>query len=151
MILIIKQRYGDNYTDCRQKIGLFVQHLTIFIQHFDFTNIKNSYMEVGLLIKKMRENRNISREQMADWLSIAVNTYKKIEYGERAPSLQEIKTISEKLEFDPSLFFKSQGTTIVNNGDYSSGTGNIVINDKDIVMALTKSLDKLANALDKLK
>jgi transcriptional regulator with XRE-family HTH domain len=108
-------------------------------------------MEVGLLIKKMRENRNISREQMADWLSIAVNTYKKIEYGERAPSLQEIKTISEKLEFDPSLFFKSQGTTIVNNGDYSSGTGNIVINDKDIVMALTKSLDKLANALDKLK
>ncbi len=108
-------------------------------------------MEVGLFIKKMKENKNISREQMADWLSIAVNTYKKIEYGERPPSLQEIKMISEKLEFDPSLFFKSHGTTIVNNGDYSSGTGNIVINDKELVVALTQSLDKLASALDKLK
>ena len=84
-------------------------------------------MEVGLLIKKIRENKNISREQMADWLSVAVNTYKKIEYGERVPSLQEIKTISEKLDLDPSIFFKTSGTTIVNHGDYSTGTGNVVI------------------------
>jgi len=111
-------------------------------------------MEVGLFIKKMRENRNISREQMADWLAMAVNTYKKIEYGERPPSLQEIKTISEKLDFDPSLFFKTLGTHIVNHGDnsnYTTGSGSVVINDKELVIALTQSLDKLAKALDKFR
>jgi|SRR5690606_13040376 len=108
-------------------------------------------MEVGLLIKNLRENKNISREQAADWLSIAVSTYKKIEYGERLPSLREIETLSEKLDFDPSILFKLSGTTIVNHGDYSTGTGNVIINDKELIIALTESLDKLAKALDRLK
>ncbi|MBK7807710.1 MAG: helix-turn-helix domain-containing protein [Saprospiraceae bacterium] len=107
-------------------------------------------MEVSTQIKLLRENKNISREQMADWLSMSVNTYKKIEYGERMPALDELKIIADKLEVNPAIFFKKEGTTVINHGDYSTGVGNVIINDKDLILALNTSINKLAFVLDRM-
>lgn len=40
-------------------------------------------MNIGPKIKAFRESKNISKEQMSDWLTLSVITNKKIEYGER--------------------------------------------------------------------
>jgi transcriptional regulator with XRE-family HTH domain len=40
-------------------------------------------MDIGLMIKIFREHKQISREIMADLLAMSVNTYMKIETGEK--------------------------------------------------------------------
>lgn len=107
-------------------------------------------MEVGTQIKILRENKNISREQMADWLSIGINTYKKIEYGIRIPALDELKIIVEKLDVNPSIFFEKGGTAAINNSNYATSLSNIVVNDKDLIRALNHTLARLTNVLDRL-
>ena len=47
-------------------------------------------MYIGTKIKAIRESKNISKEKMADWLTMSLNTYKKIEYNERNPTFDEI-------------------------------------------------------------
>ncbi|HHH55217.1 MAG TPA: XRE family transcriptional regulator, partial [Bacteroidetes bacterium] len=69
-------------------------------------------MDTGLQIKILREHKNISRGTMADLLNMSLNTYIKIESGDRIPNLKELEKISEKLEVDPTLFFKKDGIFI---------------------------------------
>lgn len=104
-------------------------------------------MNLGFKIKTLRESKNISREQMIDFLPISLNTYKKIEYGERIPTLEELKIISNVLEIDPSIFLRDDQTSIVNNGNFSSGQGNIIINEKELIFELTRSINKLSDTI----
>ncbi len=41
---------------------------------------------------------------MANWLSMGINTYKKIEYGVWIPAFDELKIIAEKPGVNPSYF-----------------------------------------------
>ena len=107
-------------------------------------------MQVGFQIKSLREAKNISREQMADWLGVCLNTYKSVEYCKRIPNLEEIKIISEKLEVDPAVFFNKDGSTIFNQGNYSAGIGNVVINDKELILSLKQTIDRLSDILEKM-
>jgi transcriptional regulator with XRE-family HTH domain len=107
-------------------------------------------MNVGLKIKLLRESRNISREQMTDKLPMSINTYKKIEYGEKIPTLDELKIIAEILNVDPVIFLKDENTSIINHGDYSTGIGNVIINEKDIILSLSASLESFATAIHAL-
>lgn len=64
------------------------------------------------------------------------------------PALDELKIIADKLEVNPAIFLK-EGTTVINHGDYSTGVGNVIINDKDLILALNTSINKLAFVLDR--
>ncbi len=106
-------------------------------------------MIIGTKIRQYRELKNLTREQMADLLDISVSTFKKIEYNERQPTLDEIKVISEKLEIDPFLFFE-QGINISNGSNspfVSNGNGHI-INDTKL---LSELVDSNREVLDNLK
>lgn len=105
-------------------------------------------MNVGFKIRTLRESKNISKEHMADHLHMSLNTYKKIEYGERIPTLDELKIIASVLQIDPTIFLKEENTSIVNNGDHSTtGIGNVVINEKELILGLIKSMDNLADSV----
>ncbi|MCZ2102704.1 MAG: helix-turn-helix domain-containing protein [Chitinophagales bacterium] len=104
-------------------------------------------MNVGYQIKALRESKSISKEQMCDHLHMSLNTYKKIEYGEKIPTLDDLKIIAGVFDVDPTIFLKEDKTSIVNNGDYSTGIGNVVINEKDLILHVTKSIDGLAEAI----
>jgi transcriptional regulator with XRE-family HTH domain len=100
-------------------------------------------MEIGNQIHMLRDSKKVSKEQMASWLDISINTYKKIEYGERIPSIEEIKIIAEKLEVDPSFFFSKAGNTFIQNGtNYPGvfGNGNIIAVDKSLLEAFTLAI-----------
>lgn len=108
-------------------------------------------MNVGFKIKTLRESKNISKEHMADHLHMSLNTYKKIEYGEKIPTLDELKIISNVFEIDPTIFLRDENTSIVNNGNYSTtGIGNVVINEKDLILGLIKSMDNLAESISSI-
>jgi len=53
-----------------------------------------SSRSLGFKIKKLREGKNISREQMADVLNLSVRTYGKIEVGERDLYINEAIAMS---------------------------------------------------------
>lgn len=104
-------------------------------------------MNLGLKIKALREGKNISREQIVDKLPMSLNTYKKIEYGDKTPTLDELKLISDILKVDPAVFLKDDATSIINNGSLHSGVGNLVVNEKEILMQLITSIETLSKTL----
>lgn len=79
----------------------------------------------GLNIRKLREDRNISREQMVDYLGISLRTYQKIESNQREPTIAEINKIAEKLDVTPEELLFGEPKVIFekcNKGFYSLGT-----------------------------
>lgn len=85
-----------------------------------------SSFALGQKIRKLREDKNISREQMADYLALSLRTYGKIESGERFPTVEEATKIAEKVEVAPEdLLYHQPITTFEhchNNRFYNSGT-----------------------------
>lgn len=107
-------------------------------------------MNTGLGIKLLREHKQISRETMADLLSMSVATYLKIESGERIPNINEILIISEKFEIDPSFFIKKDGIFITNgNNSPCVGNGNIITMDQNLLDLLIKTMTKFNIFLDR--
>jgi len=108
-------------------------------------------MDTGLLIRESRERKNMSRETISDLLGIHVNTYAKIENGEREPDRRELEIICEVLELNPVLFFKSARNSYFNNGDNSPGVygnGNVITMDRNLVESFIRLVDKLSDKLD---
>jgi len=106
-------------------------------------------METGVQIRILREYKHFSRETMAELLGVSTNTYQKIESGEKIPNLKELQLISEKLEIDPAHFLKKNGVFINNvSNSPGVGTGNTVSMNKDLLIALTDTLNKLNQFLD---
>ncbi len=111
-------------------------------------------METGLLIKLFREHKQVSRELMAELLDMSVNTYMKIESGDKVPTLKEIEVISEKFDVDPSIFLSKNGLNInYGNNSPASGIGNgnniTVSVDQELQKAMLDTLTKLNKFLDK--
>ena len=81
---------------------------------------------IGFKIRKLREERNISREQMAELLQTSLRTYAKIETNENEPSLKQLRAIAKELEVDeqdllygnPRMVFEN----CTNQSFYNSGT-----------------------------
>jgi len=55
-------------------------------------------MDIGLKIKKYRENKNYTQEYMSEKLNISQNTYSKIETGGIKLTVDRLKQISDILE-----------------------------------------------------
>ena len=98
----------------------------------------------------MREAKNISIEQIADHLGIWLNTYKKIEYGERLPTIDDIKIMSTVFHVDSSIFLQDHSTSVTTNGNYSPEIGDVIINEKEVLLDFSKALNRFADAIEKL-
>lgn len=76
---------------------------------------------IGDNIKKFRELKNITREQMASDLDMSLSNYSKIERGEIDPTLSRIQQIaqilcvdiSQLLNFDASQIFNISNNSMV--------------------------------------
>lgn len=109
-------------------------------------------MYIGTKIKAIRESKNISKEKMADWLTMSLNTYKKIEYNERNPTFDEIEKIGEFLEIDPSTFFENSGGTFIQTGSNNGmvGNGKVVMADKQFMIEVLGILKDISTLLNKV-
>mgnify|MGYP003598498696 CR=1 FL=1 len=97
----------------------------------------------------LREQKNISREQMADALGVHVNTYKNIEYGKKIPNLEEIKVIAKILDVDPINFLYDDFTSKSTNGNHSGREDTALVKDRDVIIDFNKSVNKFVEAIEK--
>ena len=80
-------------------------------------------MTTGIVLQKLRERKNFSREQLAELLSVSKKTYDRIEQGERELSLSEASSLSELYDV-PIETFLMNAKTYINHGNVSYGLGS---------------------------
>jgi transcriptional regulator with XRE-family HTH domain len=71
-------------------------------------------INIGDNIKKFRELKNVTREQIASKLNMSLSNYSKIERGEIDLTLSRIERISEILEIDLSQILNFDASQIFN-------------------------------------
>jgi|GEM_PF-2000942 len=113
-------------------------------------------MNTGTILQKLRERKNMSREEVADRLAVGKRTYDRIERGERDLTLPEASLLSELFDV-PLESLISNNSTYINNGNSVSvgfGTNHIekltfgseqIEELKDEIKKLNEKLDKLIN------
>ena len=110
-------------------------------------------MTTGSIIQKFRERKNLSREQVAEHLSVSKKTYDRIEQNERDLSLTEASALSEL--FDVPLETLTGGkATFVNHGNVNvsviSGYVENFVYDSKLIEELKDDLKKLHDKLGTL-
>lgn len=95
---------------------------------------------IGYRIRKLRESKDYSQQNMAMDLGITAGAYSKIETGKTDPSIGRIKQIAEILEVDISYFFQPQKEGKVE--DPGKAYGFASKNDIEELMSLIKGLKR---------
>lgn len=82
-------------------------------------------MNIGDNIKKFRELKNITREQLASELGLSVSGYSKIERGEIDLTVSRVQEIAQILEVDVSQILNFDATQVFNisNNQFVQGPG----------------------------
>lgn len=118
-------------------------------------------MNLGIKIRKLRENKNCSQMQIAHLLDISQAAYNKWETGQSKPKLFNLKKLAEIFEIDFLELVQMQtpnnNLNVVNNSTESEITNDskecvdeIIINQHKM-KNLIDDQNKLINALLKIK
>ena len=101
---------------------------------------------IGTRIRKLRESKDYTQDNMAAELDITAGAYAKIERGETDPSATRLLKIAEILEVDVTIFFQdhqpAKAEEPINPYGFASK------NDFDKLAQLIKQLNK---EMEKLK
>lgn len=71
-------------------------------------------MDIGYKIKQLREQKQMSQENMAELLKMSITGYGKIERGEVNINLKRLKTIADTLKTSPEEILKNNGNVFNN-------------------------------------
>ena len=100
---------------------------------------------IAYRIRKLRENKDYSQENMAGELGISTSAYSKIERGITDPSIGRIAEIAKILEVDITYFFEMPATKAEDpNKNYGFAT-------KSDIEELTNIINKLKQEMASLK
>jgi transcriptional regulator with XRE-family HTH domain len=109
--------------------------------------VKNN---IAYRIRKLRESKDYSQENMAGELNISTSAYSKIERGITDPSVSRIGAIAKILEVDVTYFFQEQTTPTYKAEDPNKAYGfaskadieelNVMINKLNQEVAYLKSI-----------
>ena len=116
--------------------------------------IKNIYNmnNVGLKIKKLREERGISQEFIANELRISQSSYGRLEKNDSRLTAPRLLEIAEVLNVAVSVFFGEKATQVIkeNNGDNAQANiGTIVNQDREYITSLKEEIVFLRSMLEK--
>ncbi|MBW2220069.1 MAG: helix-turn-helix transcriptional regulator [Deltaproteobacteria bacterium] len=73
---------------------------------------KRAQEYTGKIIKKIRTDKKIALTQMANETGFSIDNIKRIESGEKHPSVGELLQISKALEIDSSFLLRDQASSI---------------------------------------
>ncbi|MDC9724115.1 MAG: helix-turn-helix transcriptional regulator [Urechidicola sp.] len=68
-------------------------------------------MQIGSKLKRIRENKRMSQQEIAEFLDISQKTYSNIECDKSKPSLPQLSKLSKFLDFDLLELLQEQGIT----------------------------------------
>ena len=79
-----------------------------------FTDKQTTMQQISENIKRFRELKNLTREQLADKLEMSLSGYSKLERGEVDVTLTKLYKIAEALETDVSQILNFDASQIFN-------------------------------------
>ncbi|HMK04628.1 MAG TPA: helix-turn-helix transcriptional regulator [Ferruginibacter sp.] len=100
--------------------------------------VKNN---IAYRIRKLRESKDYSQENMAGELGITTSAYSKIERGITDPSIGRMAQIAKILEVEVTYFFQEQNATAARIEDPNKTYG----------FATKSDIEELTNIINKIK
>ena len=95
--------------------------------------------QIGKRIRKIRESKDLSQENVASELDISTSAYAKIERGATDPSANRLVQIAKVLEVDIIEFFQDLKPTL-NVGEQSKNYGFATKGDIEELMYIIKQM-----------
>ncbi|MDR4952940.1 helix-turn-helix domain-containing protein [Chryseobacterium sp. ES2] len=77
-------------------------------------------IQIGSKIRRLRENKGFSQEEMAERLQISRSAYSRIESGETNSWVNHIQKLCENFDIKPEDFFINSDNNINTNQDNAS-------------------------------
>lgn len=101
---------------------------------------------IGYRIRKLREQKDYTQDNMGAELGITPGAYAKIERDETDPSASRLIQIAEILGVEVAYFFSTQNTQLVSEKPFKYGTAS-----KEDIEELTSLINALKKEVEKLK
>jgi transcriptional regulator with XRE-family HTH domain len=97
-------------------------------------------------IRKLRESKRMSQENVADELGVTHSTYAKIERGEIDPNITRLVQLAKIFGIETAEFFTSE-----KSGAFKDGKGVYGSVTKDDIEKLNQSIQMLYSEITKLR
>lgn len=89
-------------------------------------------MLIGSKLKRLREDKRYSQQEIANLLDISQKTYSNFESDKSKPSITQLVKLSEYLEFDLLEVLKEQGLVLnQKHNNFNDNSNGIVLNNND--------------------
>ena len=106
---------------------------------------------IGTKIRKIRDERGISQENMATELGITQSSYGRLEKNDNRITVTKLIRISEILNVSVSVLFGEKATNVIheNKGDNAQAQiGTLVQQDKEHIESLKEEIRFLRKLID---
>lgn len=90
-------------------------------------------MQVHDIIRKLREEKRWSQEEMASRVGMSKNGYAKVERGESRPSLERLEKITQVLGIEMTELFNEDKKSVVLINENSQNSANYYSSDQQLV------------------
>lgn len=89
-------------------------------------------MQVHDIIRKLREEKRWSQEEMASRVGMSKNGYAKVERGESRPSLERLEKITQVLGIEMTELFNEDKKSVVLINENSQNSANYYSSDQQL-------------------
>lgn len=118
--------------------------------------MNNSYPHLetlGIKLKKMRENKGFSQEDIAELLGVSQTTIGRYEQGKGCPNISQLNILAEHYSMDFNELLAGVFPFIQNNnGDIKGGValnfGTIYHSQQETIANLLEQIEKLIRSLE---
>ena len=87
-------------------------------------------MLLGAKLKRIRENKHISQQEIADLLGISQKTYSNIESDKSTPSIEQLSKLGELLDFNSLDLLRENGITFnQSNNEFNENSSGVIMNN----------------------
>lgn len=90
-------------------------------------------MQVHDIIRKLREEKRWSQEEMANRVGMSKNGYAKMERGESRPSLDRLEKITQVLGIEMTELFNEDKKSVVLISENSQNSANYYSSDQQLI------------------
>lgn len=90
-------------------------------------------MQVHDIIRKLREEKRWSQEEMANRVGMSKNGYAKVERGESRPSLERLEKITQVLGIEMTELFNENKKSVVLISENSQNSANYYSSDQQLI------------------
>jgi len=111
-------------------------------------------MQLGAKLKRIREEKRFSQQEIADLLDISQKTYSNIESDRSKPSIEQLSKLSSYLDFDLLQLLEEQGAVFnQSNNEFKDNSGSYIVNNfpNNLITQYESRINELQEIIQLLK